>query len=372
MTFEKLTSETIRLIETEYVNSELPWNVGFSGGKDSSALTILIFQALINTANRKTTVNIMYCDTGVDIPIVRAQVIATLTKIDRIAADLDLPIKTQIAKPEISERFFVKVIGRGYPPPTNIFRWCTRRLRIAPIQKLIEKNSPNVKNVVLLGIRSGESKQRDRAISTYSTDRKHYLKHSRGEKSLIFSPIIEYGVEEVWATIIDNPLPHLINAKELMTLYKDAGGECPVIRDPRGTPCGKGRFGCWTCTVVRNDKAVTSLVLRGYENLAPLLNFRNWLIASRDEPEIRCKKRRNGATGLGPINIAGRRKILERLLETQEKSGYDLISSDELNAIGKLWASDFESQSYNEICEDTAQYGNYRDYIKDSSLSIPN
>ena len=63
--------------------------------------------------------------------------------------------------------------------------------------------------------------------------------------------------------------PEAIDVHRLSDLYKQASGECPVIREVKGAPCGQGRFGCWTCTVVRKDRAVQGLVQEGHTNLSP-------------------------------------------------------------------------------------------------------
>ena len=202
----------------------------------------------------------------------------------------------------------MKVIGRGYPPPSNKFRWCTDRLRINPVKQVLG-SVPNRQSIVLLGIRLGESAERDKAITKHHTGETYYFRHSNNRDSLIFSHIVDYTVEEVWDTLTFNLLPESIDVAPLWTLYKKSSGECPIIRDPKGSPCGKGRFGCWTCTVVRKDRAVQSLVREGHTELLSLLLFRNWLLEIRDRPEYRCKRRRNGAPGMGPFTLSARQEI---------------------------------------------------------------
>jgi len=82
--------------------------------------------------------------------------------------------------------------------------------------------------------------------------------------------------------------------------------------------------------------------------LKVILNFRNWLVEIRDDPEYRCKKRRNGAPGLGPFTLAARQEILGKLLTAQAWSGLSLISEEELTLIEKLWRMDENSPIYTE------------------------
>jgi DNA sulfur modification protein DndC len=231
------------------------------------------------------------------------------------------------------------VIGKGYPSPTNIFRWCTRRLRTDPIKSYLASIN-NQEKMVLLGIRKGESLERDRTLSEYKTEANYYYRQSDNPSTMIFAPIIDYSTEDVWATVAYNPIPRSIDSIKLMTLYRQASGECPIIRDPKGIPCGKGRFGCWTCTVVRKDKSLTNLVSEGHETLLPLLDFRNWLINIRDDLTYRAPKRRNGCKGPGPFTLEARREILHRLEETQNLSGYSLIDNPQLDYIKGCWGED--------------------------------
>jgi DNA sulfur modification protein DndC len=330
---------TIKHIQKEYSKSIVPWFIGFSGGKDSSAVLKLTFLALMRLKNPQKPITILYCDTGVDIPTIHELVHSTLINIKNEAKECNIPLDINIVAPPTQEKFFSKVIGKGYPPPTNIFRWCTDRLRINPVKNLLNSTTTG-SNVILLGIRKGESLERDRVITKHETGLHYYYRQSGNPSTVIYAPIIDYSTEDVWATVAYNPIPKSIDSIKLMNLYRQASGECPIIKDPRGTPCGKGRFGCWTCTVVRKDKSITNLVGEGYEHLTPLLDFRNWLIHIRDDLTYRSPKRRNGNKGPGPFTLEARRVILSRLVEAQRLSGYSLIDKPQLDYIYACWEED--------------------------------
>ena len=195
-------------------------------------------------------------------------------------------------------------------------------------------------------VRKGESTQRDRTITSHATAGEYFLRQKGHRETVIFSPILNYRVEDVWATIEQQSPPYSIDGQRLIKLYKDAGGECPSIRDPRGPPCGKGRFGCWTCTVVRKDRAMTSMIAEGHAELEPLLAWRNWLMEVRDDKGFRCAHRRNGNRGLGPFTLGARREILRRLLVAQRRCPWELISASEICLIRQLWREDKSSPSY--------------------------
>jgi len=261
-------ADIIEVIKYEYENSEEPWIIAFSGGKDSSALLKLLFAALMQSSKRDKLIKVIYCDTGVDIPPISDLVRDTMADLLIEAKELNLPIEPLIVYPKLSERFFVKVIGRGYPPPTNKFRWCTDKLRIDPIQTMFSEI--NNTYTVMLGVRKDESSEREKIIEQHRTGKKYYFTQSDSANCSVFSPIIEFSTRDVWETILLLDFPKAIDTHKLAILYKEASGECPIFRDAKDAPCGKGRFGCWTCTVVRKDKAMLNLISSGYINLTGL------------------------------------------------------------------------------------------------------
>ena len=326
---------TISLIKEEYLRDNTEWTIGYSGGKDSSALLKLCLSALKELKELKKYVNIVYCNTGVEIPIIAEYVYQTLKKLREEAAQNSIPINIKIAKPEIENSFFVKMIGRGYPPPTNIFRWCTRRLRIKPLQDALYNS--NDSNLVLLGIRRNESNERDRIIDRHVIDGTAFLKQKRARNSRIFSPLIYYSTSAIWDALVNTSFPKCIDHRELQQFYR--------INKKNANVDGL-RFGCWTCTVVRKDKAMMTLIDSGFKELVPLIEFRDWLMIIRNKDTYRASHRRNGTPGLGPFTLETRKLILERLLETEKRSGYSLISDEEINRIHDEWKKDQHDSKY--------------------------
>lgn len=339
---------SIELIGKQYAEATGPWILGFSGGKDSSAVLRLTYSTLMRAKRRETRVTVVYCDTGVDIPVIATLVRRTLRRVAKEAKEAGLPLQVRVARPRVEDSFFVKVIGRGYPPPTNKFRWCTDRLRIDPVQRVIANVSSD-EAFVLLGVRHGESPERDRTLEGLKTERPFMLLQRGKSRTRVFAPILNYTTKDVWETLGLLRFPGALDADKLKTLYREAGGECPIVRDPHGTPCGKGRFGCWTCTVVRQDKAMAGLIENGHDNLKPLLEFRDWLQEMRDQPRYRCRVRRNGSPGPGPLTLEARHLILRRLRAAENKAKAKLIAENEVRLIHQLWKIDRESDSYRRI-----------------------
>jgi len=332
-------ADTIPRIIAAYRADDEPWIVGYSGGKDSTAVVKLVFQSLLRVRKRHKPVTVIYCDTGVEIPMAAALARKALTGLEKEARAFDLPIHTKIVSPLLNERFFVKVFGRGYPPPTDKFRWCTDRLRIDPVTRFL-KSQKFESATVVLGVRESESATRQLTLAENKTHSR-FWKHQRGEDNRkLFMPIVDYSVGDVWLVNLLIDRPRTLRAKQVADLYAGASAECPTVREMQGAPCGKARFGCWTCTVAKNGVTLRNLIAHGEHRLEPLLEFRLWLERERNKKTNRWPRRRNGEPGLGPMTLAWRRRALRKLLNTQERSGLELISQDEIVAIQREWSAD--------------------------------
>lgn len=339
--------KAVERIRAEYVKSTDDWFLGFSGGKDSTAVLQLTMSALRGVRKRTRRIVVAYCDTGVEIPVIASMVRSTLRRLSHEARESGLPISTRLLQPHIEDRYFVKVIGRRYPTPTNKFRWCTDRLRINPVKRLLATASGD-QPFVLLGTREGESNQRDRTLAAHATSRRYIYEQGGNTRVRIFAPIIDFRIADVWATNFGIQGTEAVDTDVLARMYRDADAECPMIKDPNGTPCGAGRFGCWTCTVVRKDRAVSSMISEGHRNLQPLFDYRNWIAELRDDPSMRCRYRRNGAKGPGPFTLDARKLLLRRLRKVQERVPWTLIRKSEVREIHRLWRLDQSSSTYRE------------------------
>ncbi|WP_168173400.1 phosphoadenosine phosphosulfate reductase family protein [Thalassospira sp. MCCC 1A02803] len=339
--------ETIDLAVAETItafreNPKSRWIIGFSGGKDSTALLKVIYAAYLSCETKPTKIDVIYCDTGVENPILDRYVKNLFSSLNREFQRERVSFETHLLKAPVSDRFFVKVIGRGYPTPTNKFRWCTNKLRIGPVSNFIG-SAAEADAIVCLGLRRNESIQRDRSLSNNGN---HIWQEQTeaGNKYRLFLPILDFSVEDVWEAICEMSSPASINANELAELYKGASGECPIVRPLEPTPCGSGRFGCWTCTVVRQDKSSLGLIRAGFSELIPFYDFRSWLLQIRNDPDRRWPQRRNGATGPGPLTLSARKEIYSKLQKLERETGTTLLEAEEVQEIERLWKLDEGSE----------------------------
>jgi DNA sulfur modification protein DndC len=317
-------------------NSKSHWIVGFSGGKDSTAVLKIFASSLRRCAVQPGRIDVIYCDTGVENPALDRYVKALFRDLNAEFQATDSAFQTQILMAPIAERFFVKIIGRGYPPPTNSFRWCTKSLRIKPVARFIS-DAAREDTIVALGVRRGESVQRDRSLNGSGA---WQTQEEAGRRYRLFLPILNLDVADVWDAVFALPSPKSIQPKLLEQLYRNASGECPVIKSPQAAPCASGRFGCWTCTVVRRDRSSEFLIEAGHKTLKPYLEFRNWLATIRNDPTRRWSKRRNGAQRLGPFTLKARLEILQALQNLEQRTAQQLLLAEELEEIRRLWELD--------------------------------
>jgi DNA sulfur modification protein DndC len=314
------------------------WIIGYSGGKDSTAALKIFLSAAKRAKLSEAAITVIYCDTGVENPELDFFAKAALRRLS-IELPLEFPnARVEILKAPVQERFFVRIIGRGYAPPSNRFRWCTKGLRILPVQRFLKNEGSNA--VVVLGLRYGESVQRDRSLKSGASKDEIWQRQREGAAGDLLLPIIDFSLEQVWIAAQALNFPTAIDSIGLEDLYRGASEECPLVRSPLSPPCASGRFGCWTCTVVRRDKSTENMIRQGKTWLAPYLEFRNWLQQFREEREYRWPTRRNGVLGPGPFTVDGRKLILRRLQLLEADVDRELVSDEELRCISRLWEVD--------------------------------
>lgn len=324
-----------------------PWVVAFSGGKDSTVVLQLVFRLLQELGREATKpVIVLSSDTQVEAPNVAAFVQETLGRIQDQAMAQGLPLVTQLVRPNPDESYWGKLLGKGYPPPTRWFRWCTSNMKIKPSRRAVEEVTRTHGSVILLlGTRIDESSLRGRTMQARALNSKGLNPHHEIPNALVATPIADWSTDDVWEYLGTGSCPWGGDHAFLFSLYRQAnGGECPVVFDLNTPSCGGSRFGCWTCTVVKEDKSMQGFIRSGEDHLQPLADFRDHLMVLREQPELRSDVKRNGLTGPGPFLPSTRQKILDELLALERQVGFPLISDDELRYIQSEWSGEFDFQ----------------------------
>lgn len=350
--FHKIIEE-MRLV---YKHDQRPWMLGYSGGKDSTLLCQLVFEMLrtLPQEERNKKIYVVTSDTMVENPIVKDYMYRMNQAINAASKAEHLNIEAHILYPEIRHTFWSLVIGLGYPTPEAPgFRWCTDRLKINPSNKFTyETIKKDGEIVILLGVRKAESAARSRSISSREIEGKILSPHVSIPKAYVYNPLTEIENSVVWEYLLKDDARSAwgTDHKYLFNLYQGEplGEEQSVIGevDKDKIPItGNSRFGCWCCTMVKEDKSLQNFIDHGAEKLKDLREFRNWLVDLRGTPEARDWRRRNGtvyfnadgAFGRGPFTLETRKTILRKLLKLEDKTGYELITMDELKMIDQLW-----------------------------------
>lgn len=334
--------DIIEELKIAYNEDSKPWVVGFSGGKDSTALVQFIFYMLMDLPERQRhkKVFVIASDTLVEMPSIEERLMKEVALMQKAANDNNLPVEVHRVFPALNDRFWINLIGRGYPSPNSRFRWCTERLKIKPTSKFIlDKVSQFGSVVIVLGSRISESSTRAQVMESYRIEGQRFRPHTSLAKAWVYMPIQNLSTNEVWDYLLTLDNPWSGDNDGLAKLYKMAsGGECPMVIDESTAPCGNSRFGCWSCTVVERDKSMESIVASGEEKFRPLLEFRDYLRGIRNQDWARMNKRKNGSEGKGPFTHEVRQDLLRRLLQLQREVGEILIQGDELAAIQEMWA----------------------------------
>lgn len=351
-----------------YRSDTRPWVIGYSGGKDSTVVTRLVFEALMSLPKEERTkpVFVVSSDTQVETPLVVNLIHETLDKMGKAALEHGLPITVAPpVNPKADETFWVNLIGRGYPAPTRQFRWCTERMKIDPVSDFIRnKVAAYGEVVVVLGSRVAESSSRAQVMRKHRIEGSRLSRHASLPNAYVFTPIDEWTADDVWEYLFSGDAPWGGDHQALFDLYKGSNaGECPLVIDKSTPSCGNSRFGCWVCTVVQHDRAMDGLIETGHTWLIPLKKFRDGLYETtkpENKAKFRSARRRDGSvtvmtskvTGedkhvLGPYTLDYRKQMLRQLLETQKLidannpgTRFELITLPELEEIRVQWRLD--------------------------------
>ncbi|MCZ7460670.1 DNA phosphorothioation system sulfurtransferase DndC [Streptomyces sp. WMMC940] len=359
----QVTADLKEEIRELYTADEVPWVIGYSGGKDSTATLQLVWLALqeLPAEQRTKTVYVISTDTLVENPVVASWVSQSLETMRQAAVEQQLPIEPNRLTPKVQDTFWVNLIGRGYPAPRPKFRWCTERMKIRPsntfIRKVVRRHG---EAILVLGIRKQESQARARAMAKHEKRRVQERLSPNGNlpNSLVYSPIEDWSNDEVWTFLMQQPNPWGHPNKDLLTMYQSAteDQECPLVVDDSTPSCGDSRFGCWTCTLVDQDKSMAAMVNSGEEMvwMEPLLKLRDKLdVSGEEEHQLRDFRKMNGSIQLfgerivhGPYTQKAREDWLRQLLKAQSRvradapeyiRGIELITTEELHEIRRLW-----------------------------------
>lgn len=313
--------------------------LGYSGGKDSTALVSLMayFIESRQVPFQPQDVTVVYSDTGQELPPLHDHAVNRMLPALRARG-----FETLKTGPKPENRFYVNMLGRGLPTPGGVFRWCVGQLKVNPTEEVVKKLHRRYggqdKLLVLTGVRKGESAVRDERLYTVCS--------KDGEcgtgawqpstpKYDLLAPLLN------WRTC------HIFDW--LAGLAREYGID-------HGLPTGKVakiygmqdiRTGCNGCPVASRDYALEYAInnVEGCQSLKPLLRLRELWEIYRTRRDFRHHNDGTGpvrAKDLGPLTIPARQFGYKFLAEIQRDiyrmgGTYQLLSFEERALIRWHW-----------------------------------
>jgi DNA sulfur modification protein DndC len=323
------------------------WSIAYSGGKDSSATVSFILWAIkTGRVQRPKTLTVLYADTRQELTPLQLTAMRFLEDLRKEGVD------ARIVLPELDNRFYVYMLGRGVPPPSNTFRWCTDRIKIQPMLAALQAMHAEhgQRFLQITGVRMGESAARDQRIAISCTSNKGecgqgwFQQMSSEAISDTLAPLVHWRTCFVWDWLYD--------------WYSDSwaqfcGYEHGHGRDYLGDIAAAygnddARTGCIGCNLASRDVALENIVYQAeWQHLRPLLEIKpmfaelkkskNRIRKATPETTKAGKYAKNGQR-MGPLTMEARAWGLAKVLDIQTRAGIDLINAEEEARIRELWA----------------------------------
>ncbi len=344
-----------------YGASHKHWGLAWSGGKDSSAtLTMVMWLLETGRVPAPETFTVFYADTRQELPPLA---IAAEMIMDELR-DRGIPIEVVTAP--MDKRFMVYILGRGVPPPNNnTLRWCTRQIKIDPMEQALRERVDQLDGQILMitGVRQGESAIRDRRIEmSCSKDGaecgqgwyQQVLPNAKGLRGRLatLAPLLHWRVCHVWEWL-----------KHWAPLAEFGDWSTATIADAYGGDEAEeinARTGCIGCPLAAEDTALDTILLNpAWAYLQPLKGIKV-LWRELREPQHRIKKAglerlKDGSIAknpqrMGPLTLEARQMGLDRILAIQAacnaqavamgRPTISLINSEEEARIRQLIAAE--------------------------------
>lgn len=332
------------------------WGIAWSGGKDSTAtLTLICWLIDTGRVRRPRSLTVFYADTRQELPPLAEAA-------EMIMEELrERGIRIEVVTAPMDKRFMVYILGRGVPPPNNnTLRWCTRQIKIDPMQEAIAARIDEFDGnfLMITGVRQGESAIRDQRIEmSCGKDGaecgqgwyQQVLPNAKGLRGRIatLAPLLHWRVCHVWEWL-KHWAPQFDFGDWPTTMLADAygGDEAEEIN---------ARTGCVGCTLVESDMALDNCLRNpAWSHIRPLKGLRPIWRQLR-EPGNRLRKEgverlKDGSIGknpqrMGPVTLEARMRALEAVLDIQAQCN-TLAAAEGRKSISLINAAEEERIRY--------------------------
>ena len=275
--------------------------LAYSGGKDSTAVAILLYEWVLERRPSGLEVVILHNDTMSEILPMEAWARRFMGDFTARMEDLGIEVIKEVATPGFIDTFYWRVLVRGYPASTFNFRWCVDLLKINPTKRVLARYRDYI---LIVGSRDEESGARARSMkarfgacmSAGSCIGAYFTMNNDIPKA---APIRFWSTEEVWAFL---KAQRHFDVSDLVNLYLFNGNM-------------DARYGCWHCTLTRVQQGLYLKPEYLYIEALRIL-YR----AVSDIQEFRTPKS-SGYSRLGPLNAVGRSIIYNAIPIAEEYAG---------------------------------------------------
>ncbi len=325
-----------------YARKYRRWAIAFSGGKDSTCIVTAVLHLLLSgRVPWPEKLIVIYADTRMELPPLHSTAMTLLKQLEAKGCE------TRIVLPVMDDRFFVYMFGRGVPPPSNTFRWCTSQLKIEPMLAALKqlRDEAGEKFLMLTGVRIGESAVRDARISLSCGKNgaecgQGWFQEATPESVAdTLAPILHWRLCMVWDWLVG--VAPADGFSTFLVAESYGGDEAQEVA---------ARTGCVGCNLASRDLALETILQNPkWERLRPLTELRP-LYAELKKPHLRLRKdgtetRKDGSLvsnpcRMGPLTFEARRWGLEQVLSIQSRAGVDLINDEERARILELIAAE--------------------------------
>lgn len=314
------------------------WVIGFSGGKDSGTVASLVPHLIRSgKVKRPESLTICYADTRMELPPLQAAAMKMLSALGSMG------FGTRVVVPPIKDRFFVYMLGRGVPPPSNTFRWCTPQLKVEPMMAALRsvRDLAGQKILMITGVRVGESAARDGRIAMScgkngsECGQGWFQETTPDSIADTLAPILHWRVCLVWKWLRDYAPELGFPTQFIAESY--GGDEAEEVN---------ARTGCVGCNLASRDLALETIIKNPkWDHLGALLELRK-IYAELKKPTRRLRKdgserRKDGAlvanpNRMGPLTFEAREWGLGQIKRIQAEAKVDLINSEEEAVIRQM------------------------------------
>lgn len=354
---QELTLASLR----EYGSRHKHWAVAWSGGKDSTCLATMLIHFLESGAiERPESLTILYADTRMELPPLEFSAMRIIDNMRQKGYNVN------VVMADIDDRFLVYMLGKGVPPPSNTFRWCTGKIKVEPMQKALKdlyekinegkaEHEPKEKILMLTGVRQGESAVRDGRIAMSCSKNGSecgqgwYQTGLDNSMCATLAPILHFRVCLVWDWLkIFAPRPEYGGWETKMLADAYGGDEAEEIN---------ARTGCIGCPLASKDKALDTILKNPEYKYLGLLKELRVIYTEMRKAKYRLRKTGYQVTKsgkgaknqnrLGPLTIQSRRIFLRQVLMVQNqindfakefnKPEIDILNKNEVARIKELW-----------------------------------